>query len=371
MASLAFKGPSRLATGVVVIESAVEEAVLLLATTSASIVLGEAAALLPLALAAFIFNFNGCLRFEADVSLLTTRGLLFTAKSLTHTDLTGISSYSSGLRKFVEIGPSSDNPLCMVGRCFCANNGGRVDNMGDLLGPLKEDVRLKLEDLAKVGVFCVCCGICDVVIRLGVVLLVLFGVDELSISDVDILLMLLLLLLLLLFGVAGKLGSCGVWGVVDISAEPIDFNCGADITPQSFNVSLGKGRTAFMGKLFEQLTVCLRTFLRFVGQILRDLRRSEVSLLGVVGAVLDSWAGGGVPRRGNLKAFGVLGVPGLSFKCLLWDFVLRLMGESNSAELSSSTLESRLHCRYHDHNQDTFFLSSASFHMIWVWAHFF
>lgn len=145
-----------------------------------------------------MFNFNGCFRFEVVVSLLTTRGLLLTAKSLTHTDLTGISSYSSGLRKLVEMGPSSDKPRCIVGRCFWANKGGRADNIGDLRGPLSDDVRLKLEDRARIGVFCVCCGICDVVIRL----VVLFGVEELSISDVVI--------LLLLLGVAGILGSCGV-----------------------------------------------------------------------------------------------------------------------------------------------------------------
>uniref|UniRef100_A0A1B0B4E9 Uncharacterized protein n=1 Tax=Glossina palpalis gambiensis TaxID=67801 RepID=A0A1B0B4E9_9MUSC len=66
----------------------------------------------------------GCLRFKAVVSRLTTRGLLFKAKSLTHTERTGISSNSSGLRKLVEIGPSSERPRCMVGLCFWANNGG-------------------------------------------------------------------------------------------------------------------------------------------------------------------------------------------------------------------------------------------------------
>ncbi|KAI9582961.1 hypothetical protein GQX74_012178 [Glossina fuscipes] len=70
----------------------------------------------------------GCLRFKAVVSRLTTRGLLFKAKSLTHTERTGISSNSSGLRKLVEIGPSSERPRCMVGLCFWANNGGLADS---------------------------------------------------------------------------------------------------------------------------------------------------------------------------------------------------------------------------------------------------
>lgn len=98
------------------------------------------------------------------------------------------------------MGPSSDRPLCMVGRCFWANKGGRVDNRGERRGPLKEDVRRKLEDRASIGVFGVCCGICDVVMSgLGVVFV---AADELSISDVDI--------LLLLFGVDDNVGSFGV-----------------------------------------------------------------------------------------------------------------------------------------------------------------